>query len=190
MDGRVSFFVSLDRSKRPTHHRATPGAVHPHALLVHPAVQFTASLVLQIEGVEGYVVQDGPAVYKAAVIGMAEVTEDILKRNDMTAADLAWLVPHQADRRIIEAVAKRLGLGLDRVIINLHRYGNTVAATIPMALSEWERAWGLRARRPRRLVGLRGGVHRRQRLSALGDRLARSTFRPGGPSLTTAGRID
>ena len=74
-----------------------------------------------------YVVQDGPAVYKAAVIGMAAVTEEILKRNDMTAADLAWLVPHQANRRIIEAVAKRLGLGLDRVIINLDRYGNTVA---------------------------------------------------------------
>jgi len=67
---------------------------------------------------------------------MAEVTEEILKRNDMTAADLAWLVPHQANRRIIEAVAKRLGLGLDRVIINLDRYGNTVAATIPIALSE------------------------------------------------------
>ncbi len=83
-----------------------------------------------------YVVQDGPAVYKAAVIGMAEVTEEILKRNDMTAADLAWLVPHQANRRIIEAVAKRLGLGLDRVIIKLDRYGNTVAATIPIALSE------------------------------------------------------
>jgi len=84
-----------------------------------------------------YVVQDGPAVYRAAVIGMAEVTEEILKRSDMTAADLAWLVPHQANRRIIEAVAKRLGLGLDRVIINLDRYGNTVAATIPIALSEW-----------------------------------------------------
>src|SRR5215475_6323044 len=84
-----------------------------------------------------YVVQDGPAVYKAAVIGMAEVTEEILKRNDIKAAELAWLVPHQANRRIIEAVAKRLGLGLDRVIINLDRYGNTVAATIPIALSEW-----------------------------------------------------
>src|SRR2546427_1339756 len=72
------------------------------------------------------VVQDGPAVFKAAVIGMAEVTEEILKRNDVTVADLAWLVPHQANRRIIEAVAKRLGLGLDRVIINLDRYGNKI----------------------------------------------------------------
>ncbi|PYN73680.1 MAG: 3-oxoacyl-ACP synthase [Candidatus Rokuibacteriota bacterium] len=84
-----------------------------------------------------YIVQDGPAVFKAAVIGMAEVTEEILKRNDVAVADLAWLVPHQANRRIIEAVAKRLGLGLDRVIINLDRYGNTVGATIPIALSEW-----------------------------------------------------
>ncbi len=84
-----------------------------------------------------FVVQDGPAVFKAAVTGMAEVTEEVLKRNDVTVADLTWLVPHQANRRIIEAVAKRLGLGLDRVILNLDRYGNTVGATIPIALSEW-----------------------------------------------------
>ena len=84
-----------------------------------------------------FVVQDGPAVFKAAVVGMAEVTEEILKRNDVAVADLAWLVPHQANRRIIEAVARRLGLGVDRVVINLDRYGNTVGATIPIALSEW-----------------------------------------------------
>jgi 3-oxoacyl-[acyl-carrier-protein] synthase-3 len=84
-----------------------------------------------------FVVQDGLAVFKAAVVGMAEVTEEILKRNDLEVADLAWLVPHQANRRIIEAVAKRLGLGVDRVVINLDRYGNTVGATIPIALSEW-----------------------------------------------------
>jgi len=84
-----------------------------------------------------YLVQDGPAVFKAAAIGMAEVTKEVLKRNEMTIADVAWLVPHQANRRIIEAVAKRLGLGLERVIINLDRYGNTVGATIPIALSEW-----------------------------------------------------
>src|SRR5262249_27837547 len=81
--------------------------------------------------------EEGPGVYRAEVIGRAEVTEETLKRNDMRVADVAWLVPHQANRRIIEAVAKRLGLGLDRVIINLDRYGNTVAATIPIALSEW-----------------------------------------------------
>jgi 3-oxoacyl-[acyl-carrier-protein] synthase-3 len=83
-----------------------------------------------------YVVQDGPAVFKAAVVGMAG-TAEVLKRNELAIGDLAWLVPHQANGRIIEAVAKRLGLGLDRVIINLDRYGNTVGATIPIALSEW-----------------------------------------------------
>ncbi len=83
-----------------------------------------------------YLVQDGPAVFKAAVAGMAEVTEEILKRNDLAVSDLAWLVPHQANRRIIDAVARRLGVGLDRVIINVDRYGNTVGATIPIALSE------------------------------------------------------
>ena len=68
------------------------------------------------------------------------ILEEVQDRScidDLTATDLAWLVPHQANRRIIEAVAKRLGLGLDRVIINLDRYGNTVGATIPIALSEW-----------------------------------------------------
>jgi len=84
-----------------------------------------------------YVVQDGPAVFKAAVVGMAEVTAEILKRNDVVVGDLAWLVPHQANRRIIEAVARRLGLDLERVIMNLDRYGNTVGGTIPIALSEW-----------------------------------------------------
>ena len=76
-------------------------------------------------------------MFKAAVVGMAEVTEDVLKHNEISAANVAWLVPHQANRRIIEAVAKRLGIGLDRVSINLERYGSTVGATIPIALSEW-----------------------------------------------------
>ncbi len=84
-----------------------------------------------------YVVQDGPAVFKAAVVGMAEVTEEIMKRNDVGAADIDWLIPHQANRRIIEAVAKRLGFGLDRVIINIDHCANTVGGTIPIALSEW-----------------------------------------------------
>ena len=67
---------------------------------------------------------------------MTEVTEEILKRNDLAVSDVDWLVPHQANRRIIEAAAKRLGLGLDRVMINLDRYGNTVGGTIPIALAE------------------------------------------------------
>jgi 3-oxoacyl-[acyl-carrier-protein] synthase-3 len=84
-----------------------------------------------------FVVQDGPTVFKAAVTGMAQITEDLLERADVPLDDVAWLVPHQANRRIIEAVAKRLGMPLGRVVINLDRYGNTVAGTIPIGLSEW-----------------------------------------------------
>lgn len=87
-----------------------------------------------------FVVQDGATVFRAAVVGMAEVTKDLLKRAALSLDDLAWMVPHQANRRIIEAVAKRLGLPLERVVINLDRYGNTVAATIPLGLSEWHQA--------------------------------------------------
>src|SRR3989441_4139252 len=82
-----------------------------------------------------FVVQDGAVVFKAAVVGMAEITEELLKRADLKLEDVAWMVPHQANRRIIEAVARRLGLPLERVVINLDRYGNTVAATIPLCLS-------------------------------------------------------
>ena len=85
---------------------------------------------------EHFVVQDGPAVFKAAVTGMADITDAILKRNALRHDDIAWLVPHQANRRIIEAVAKRLAFDLAKVLINLDRYGNTVAATIPLGLSE------------------------------------------------------
>jgi 3-oxoacyl-[acyl-carrier-protein] synthase III len=84
-----------------------------------------------------FVLQDGATVFKAAVTGMAQITEDLLKRAELSLDDVAWLVPHQANRRIIEAVAKRVGLPLDRVVINLDRYGNTVAGTIPIGLSEW-----------------------------------------------------
>ena len=85
-----------------------------------------------------FVLQDGPAVFKAAVVGMAEVTEELLKRCDLRLEDVAWMVPHQANRRIIESVAKRLGLPLERVVINLDRFGNTVAGTIPIGLAEWQ----------------------------------------------------
>jgi 3-oxoacyl-[acyl-carrier-protein] synthase-3 len=84
-----------------------------------------------------FVVQDGSTVFKAAVTGMAQITEELLKRAELSLDDVAWMVPHQANRRIIEAVARRLGLRLERVVINLDRYGNTVAGTIPIGLSEW-----------------------------------------------------
>ncbi|RRA50128.1 ketoacyl-ACP synthase III [Acidipila sp. EB88] len=81
-----------------------------------------------------YVHQDGQTVYKFAVRKMAEIAEKVLDRNGLTGQDLACLIPHQANRRIIESTAQRLGLPLDRVIINIDRFGNTTAATVPLAM--------------------------------------------------------
>lgn len=84
-----------------------------------------------------YIYQDGKAVFKVAVVGMADVSEEIMKRNNLTGADVDWLVPHQANLRIIDATAERMGLDKSKVMINIDRYGNTTAATIPLCLSEW-----------------------------------------------------
>lgn len=84
-----------------------------------------------------YIYQDGKAVFKVAVVGMADVSEEILKRNNLTGADVDWLVPHQANLRIIDATAQRMGLDPSKVMINIGKYGNTTAATIPLCLSEW-----------------------------------------------------
>jgi 3-oxoacyl-[acyl-carrier-protein] synthase-3 len=84
-----------------------------------------------------YLYQDGKAVFKVAVVGMAEVSEEIMKRNDLTGDDVAWLVPHQANLRIIDATADRMGIDRSKVMINIDKYGNTTAATIPLCLSEW-----------------------------------------------------
>jgi len=84
-----------------------------------------------------YLYQDGKAVFKVAVIGMAEVAAEIMKRNNLRSEDVAWLVPHQANMRIIDATADRMGLDRSKVMINIDKYGDTTAATIPMCLSEW-----------------------------------------------------
>jgi 3-oxoacyl-[acyl-carrier-protein] synthase-3 len=84
-----------------------------------------------------YIFQDGKAVFKVAVKGMADVSAEIMKRNHLKGEDVAWLVPHQANLRIIDATADRMGLPRDKVMINIDRYGNTTAATIPLCLSEW-----------------------------------------------------
>jgi 3-oxoacyl-[acyl-carrier-protein] synthase-3 len=81
-----------------------------------------------------YVHQDGQAVYKFAVRKMVEATERVLERNGVTGADLGCFIPHQANRRIIDSSAERLGLAQEKVIINIDRYGNTTAATIPLAM--------------------------------------------------------
>lgn len=86
---------------------------------------------------EHFVFQDGQPVFKAAVKGMADVSAELLERNHLTGDDIAWLVPHQANKRIIDATANRMGLSHDKVMLNIHKYGNTTAATIPLCLYEW-----------------------------------------------------
>ena len=89
-----------------------------------------------IEQRQHYVRQDGQIVFKFAVRNFEEVCRRILDRNGLTACDIDWFVPHQANSRIISAAAERLGLASDKVIINLDRFGNTTAATIPLALND------------------------------------------------------
>ncbi|MBE2190506.1 MAG: ketoacyl-ACP synthase III [Desulfobulbaceae bacterium] len=86
---------------------------------------------------EHYIYQDGQAVFKHAVKGMADVSVDIMKKNNLTSDDISWLVPHQANLRIIAATANRMELNPEKVMINIEKYGNTTAATIPICLSEW-----------------------------------------------------
>lgn len=87
---------------------------------------------------EHFITQEGPRVFKFAVKNMADAAEEILQRNNLSGDDIAWLVPHQANKRIIDATADRMGLPRDRVMVNIQKYGNTTAATIPMCLWEWE----------------------------------------------------
>jgi 3-oxoacyl-[acyl-carrier-protein] synthase III len=88
---------------------------------------------------EHCLVMEGQSIFKAAIAEMADVSAELLRRNRLTTADIDWLVPHQANYRIIEAVARRLDLGMEKVMANVDRYGNTSAATIPVCLSEWQR---------------------------------------------------
>ncbi|PRY45348.1 3-oxoacyl-[acyl-carrier-protein] synthase III [Spirosoma oryzae] len=85
-----------------------------------------------------YVYQDGPSVFKFAVKNMADVSAEIMERNNLTGSDVAWLVPHQANKRIIDATAQRMGIEPERVMMTIHKYGNTTAATIPLCLAEYE----------------------------------------------------
>ncbi|ULQ56764.1 ketoacyl-ACP synthase III [Flavihumibacter rivuli] len=88
---------------------------------------------------EHFAYQEGKTVFKFAVKGMADVSAELMERNDLQSEDIAWLVPHQANLRIIDATAERMGLPKEKVMINIQRYGNTTAATIPLCLWEWEK---------------------------------------------------
>ncbi len=87
---------------------------------------------------EHYAFQEGKSVFKFAVKGMADVSAELLEKNNLTGDDIAWLVPHQANLRIIDATADRMGLSKDKVMINIQKYGNTTAATLPLCLWDWE----------------------------------------------------
>ncbi len=92
-----------------------------------------------VDAGEHYVYQEGQQVFKFAVTNMADVAAQIMERNNLTAADVAWLVPHQANKRIIDATASRMGVGSEKVMINIERFGNTTNGTIPLCLWEWEK---------------------------------------------------
>jgi 3-oxoacyl-[acyl-carrier-protein] synthase-3 len=91
-----------------------------------------------VDAREHFAYQEGQAVFKFAVTNMADVAAEVMERNDLKSEDIAWLVPHQANKRIIDATANRCGVTADKVIINIERYGNTTNGTIPLCLWEWE----------------------------------------------------
>ena len=91
-----------------------------------------------IKNKEHFIHQEGQTVFKFAVKGMADVSAEIMERNNLEGDDIAWLVPHQANKRIIDATANRMGVGTDKVMLNIQRYGNTTNGTIPLCLWEWE----------------------------------------------------
>ena len=91
-----------------------------------------------VDNKEHFIFQDGQPVFKAAVKNMADVSEEIMKKNNLSADDIAWLVPHQANKRIIDATARRMGVGDEKVMLNIEKYGNTTNGTIPICLWEWE----------------------------------------------------
>jgi 3-oxoacyl-[acyl-carrier-protein] synthase-3 len=91
-----------------------------------------------VQAREHYAFQEGQQVFKFAVKGMADVSAEVMERNNLKADDVAWLVPHQANKRIIEATANRMGVSNDKVMLNIQRYGNTTSGTIPLCLWEYE----------------------------------------------------
>lgn len=124
--GIMDAILKTDGAGRQYLHQKGGGAVKP-------ASQET------IDFKEHYVYQEGQSVFKFAVVGMADVSVEIMKKNNLTSDDIAWLVPHQANLRIIDATAKRMGLVKEKVMINIERYGNTTSATIPLCIWEWEK---------------------------------------------------
>jgi len=125
-NGILDSILRTDGAGRQFLHMKAGGSVKP-------------STVETVLAKEHYVYQEGQAVFKFAVKGMADVSYELMQRNNLSADDIAWLVPHQANLRIIDATASRMGLPKEKVMINIQKYGNTTAGTLPLCLWEWEK---------------------------------------------------
>lgn len=124
-NGLVDFILKSDGAGCKYLHKKAGGSVNP-------------SSPRNVYGGDHYVYQEGQAVFKFAVVNMAQISYDIMERNGLTAEDVDWLVPHQANKRIIDATADRMGLPSEKVMLNIDRYGNTTAGTIPLCLWDYE----------------------------------------------------
>lgn len=117
--------LHTDGSGRDYLHQKAGGSLNP-------------ATVKTVENKDHYIFQEGKTVFKFAVSKMADVSAEILEKNNLTGDDVAWLVPHQANLRIIDATANRMGLDPSKVMINIQKFGNTTNGTIPICLWEWE----------------------------------------------------
>jgi 3-oxoacyl-[acyl-carrier-protein] synthase-3 len=124
-NGIVDSILKTDGAGRAFLHQKAGGSARP-------------STHATVDAKEHFVYQEGQTVYKFAVTNMAEVSAEIMVRNNLKADDIAWLAPHQANKRIIDATAKRMGLPEEKVMLNIEKYGNTTNGTIPLCLWEWE----------------------------------------------------
>lgn len=123
--GVIDSMMRVDGSGRIHLHQKAGGSVKPAS---HES----------IDAREHFIYQEGQPVFKAAVSNMADYAVDMMKKHDLTAEDIAWLVPHQANMRIIEATARRMNLDPKKVMINIEKFGNTTAATLPLCLYDYE----------------------------------------------------
>ena len=123
--GIIDSILRTDGSGRVFLHQKAGGSVRPASIET-------------VMNKEHYVYQEGQAVFKFAVKSMADVAAEIMERNGLTSEDVAWLVPHQANKRIISATADRMNLPTEKVMINIEKYGNTTNGTLPLCLWEWE----------------------------------------------------
>ena len=125
-NGIMDSILRVDGAGRAFLHQKAGGSVKPATLDT-------------VAAKEHFVYQEGQTVFKFAVTKMADVSAEIMEKNNLKGEDIAWLIPHQANKRIIDATARRMGLPDDKVTLNIERYGNTTNGTIPLCLWEWEK---------------------------------------------------